>query len=319
MGPAGGLRAAAVLALLACAAAFHDCVQPRRALGRLPPAARARLAAPTPGCNGGLCMGMRGGPHEGGPAHYEMGNASAGFTRLYSEMTVPALPRNQTGITYFLWSDVFTGDMGQGRMNQLVPQLLLGEVLSGSTGPPDYNPIYSTFSSWMFGAHYFFETYNESTGAVDAHAAYGGLYPADEGEVLFSSFEVDPAGPFGPAWVVRMGVVGDATRVSTLVAEQPYMGLGAKWAAPTTSWAELNYTDICVNNCWEIYGGVDADHLPGSGATYTTLVERGARQAYPWVTQWDTDEGAGKTCFASSIGEAHSATAQTLRWNISTQ
>ena len=299
--------------------AFHDCVQPHHSLNRLSPAARERIVSPPSGCAGGLCMGMHDGPHEGGPAHYEMGNVSSGFTRLYSEMTVPALPLNQTGITYFLWSDVFMGDMSLGRMNQLVPQLLLGEVLSGSTGPPDYIPLYSTFASWMFGAHYFFETLNITTGNIDAHAAYGGLFPTDEGEVLFTTFDIDPKGPFGPAWIVKMGVVGDATRVSTLVVEQPYMGIGIKWATPSTSWSELNFTDICTNNCWEIYGGIDADHLPSSGATYATLIERGARQTYPWVTQWDTDEGKNKTCFGSSIEEKHTDGVQSLGWNITMQ
>ena len=263
-------------------------------------------------------MGMHNGPHEGGPAHYERGNTTTGFTRIYSEMTVPSYPVNQSGITYFLWADVFMGDMGAGRMNQFVPQLLLGEVLSGSTGPPDFLPIYSTFDTWVFGSHYFFEIFNESTGQVDAHAAYGGLFPCNEGETLFTSFDVDPAGKFGPAWILSMGVVGDETRVSYLRVEQPYMGLGVNFSVPTTSWNELNYTDICHNSCWEIYGGIDADHLPSSGANYETTIERGPKQTYPWVTQWDQDEGAG-TCFASAISEKHTDLVQSLTWNISTQ
>ena len=230
-------------------------------------------------------MGMHNGPHEGGPSHYERGNASVGFTSVVSEMTVPAYPVNQTGITYFLWSDIFMGDMSQGRMNQFVPQLLLGDVLAGSTGPPDFLPIYSQFGSWMFGAHYYFETLNASTGNVDSHAAYGGLFPANEGETLFTSFRVDPQGAHGPAWVLEMGVVGDQTRVSSLRVEQPYMGIGVNWPHPTRSWMELNYSDVCINSCWEIYGGIDKDHLPSSGAEYQTFIKRGAGQTYPWVDQ----------------------------------
>ena len=294
------------------ALAFHDCVQPK-SLNRLPPHRRPALAPP-PGCSGGLCMGMRGGPHEGGPSHYVVGNASTGFTSVSSTMTVPLLPRNLSGITYFLWTDVFFGDMSQGRMNQIVPQLLLGEVLSGSTGPPLYNPIYSTFDTYMFGAHYFFEVLNASTQQVDAKAAYGALYPALEGEVLFTTFDVGP-GPFGPAWTIRMGVVGDATRVSELRVEQPYMGLGAHWAVPTTSWSERNYTNVCINACWEIYGGDDPAHLPSSGAGYNVTIARGARQTYPWVTQWDRDEG-NSTCFGSNITEEHTLREQRLRWDI---
>ena len=42
-----------------------------------------------PGCSGGLCLGMHGGPHEGGPASYPVGDVDAGFTRVSSTMTVP--------------------------------------------------------------------------------------------------------------------------------------------------------------------------------------------------------------------------------------
>lgn len=212
-------------------------------------------------------------------------------------------------------TDIFFGDMSQGRMNQIVPQLLLGAVLNGSTGPPDFNPTWGTYTTWMFGAHYFFEIYNMSTMSVDAKAAYGPLFPTVEGEVLFTNFSATE-GPYGPAWHVSMGVVGDATRVSTLVIEQPYMGLGTTWEVPTTSWAELNYTNVCVNACWEIYGGVDPAHLPSSGAHYDVTISRGAGQHYPWVRQWDEDEGAKSTCFASSISEHDTPREQYLTWDI---
>lgn len=45
--------------------------------------------------------------------------------------------------------------MSYGRMNQLVPQLILGNALDGSSGPPEYNPHYGTHLTWEFGAHYF--------------------------------------------------------------------------------------------------------------------------------------------------------------------
>jgi len=92
--------------LLSAVAAFHDCVQPKSVL-RLPPTRRSSTnrgaAAPGPpaGCQGGLCVGMRGGPHEGGPSHYVVGNATTGFTSVSSTMTVPLYPKKQDGITYF--------------------------------------------------------------------------------------------------------------------------------------------------------------------------------------------------------------------------
>ena len=142
-------------ALLAPAAlAYHDCVQPKarewpydarvtapamRSLFRRPGAgeaaaalrrgdaaplaalaAEAAAASPPPGCAGGLCVGMHGGPHENGPAHYEAGSPATGFTSLYSTQTVPALPLRQDGICYYLWTDLFMGDMSWGRMKQVL-------------------------------------------------------------------------------------------------------------------------------------------------------------------------------------------------------
>lgn len=63
-----------------------------------------------------------------------------------------------------------------------------------------------------------------------------------------------------------MAVVGDPSRVSTLRVEKPYMGLGEQWPVPTTSWAELNYTNMCVNSCWELYGAVDRYASPPSSS-----------------------------------------------------
>ena len=175
---------------------------------------------------------MHNGPHEGGNASYPVGTASTGFLRLYSEMTVPAYPRAQDGITYFIWTDLFFADEGTGIMNQFVPQLLLGEVLSGSTGPPDYNPTFSTISSWMYGAHYFFELLENNQ--TVAKAAYGPLFPARVGETLFTLFEARPNPATGaPEWTLKMGAVADPTRTSTLFVPKPYMGLGGK----DLSWA----------------------------------------------------------------------------------
>lgn len=230
---------------LAASLAYHDCVQPRkRSL------ARRGInidETPPPGCQGGLCMGMHDGPHEGGPASYVVGDAASGFTGVYAEMTVPELPKEQDGICYYLWTDIFFGDMSYGRMNQFVPQLILGNALSGSTGPPLYNPLYGVYNTWHFGAHYFFEVYNATEGSVDAKAAYGKLFPANSGETLFTRFQAS-SGSAGPVWVLTMGVLGDHTRVSELRVDQPYMGLGAEWPVPSTSWSELNYTNVSYNS-----------------------------------------------------------------------
>lgn len=116
-----------------------------------------------------------------------------------------------------------------------------------------------------------------------------------------------------------MGVVGDASRLSRLQVDQPYMGLGEQWNAPTKSWTELNYTNMCVNSCWELYGASDRDHLPSSGSHYDIKIERplAAVGSFDWVTKWDEDEGSSKPCPASSISEHHNDTEQHIMWDIS--
>ena len=165
---------------------FHDCIQPKSGR-RLPPnfGSAANLSS-LPSCSGGLCVGMHNGPHEGGPASYPSGSVETGFTRVSSTMSVPELPEKMDGICYYIWTDIFFGDMSQGRMNQFVPQLILGNALDGSSGPPEYKPKWGTHTTWQFGAHYFFEIYNETTGQVESHAAYGHMYAAKAGEKVNS-------------------------------------------------------------------------------------------------------------------------------------
>ena len=90
----------------------------------------------------------------------------------------------------------------------------------------------------MFGAHYFFETFNQTSNATEGHAAYGELFPCKAGEVLETTFtqsfhppgtapeaEVAVAGEQTRVWELTMGVVGDLTRTSKLTVDKPYMGL----------------------------------------------------------------------------------------------
>ena len=81
------------------------------------------------------------------------------------------------------------------------------------------------------------------------------------------------------------------------------MGIGADWDIPTTSWSETNYTNLCVNACWELYGAVDLDHIPSSGSFYDISIEKGHSAKFDWVSKWDEDEGEGKTCASSEIRE----------------
>ena len=116
-----------LLFFIGTAAAFHDCVQP--ALGRrLPPGFGG---APSPAnCSGGLCVGMHNGPHEGGAAAYPVGDATTGYTSVYSTMTVPTLPAKMDGICYYIWTDVsahsvhaacWAGCAGRAGMGRSIP------------------------------------------------------------------------------------------------------------------------------------------------------------------------------------------------------
>jgi hypothetical protein len=79
------------------------------------------------------------------------------------------------------------------RMNQFVPQLMLGNPLCNSTGAPDFKPIWHEESSWVFGAQYFFELFNETANATQGHAATGETFPVKEGEVIFTRYTLSKA------------------------------------------------------------------------------------------------------------------------------
>ena len=77
--------------------------------------------------------------------------------------------------------------------------------------------------------------------------------PPVTGETLFTSFEA-VATDSGPAWTLKMGAVNNSSRVSTLHVPRPYMGLGAAWSKPSTRWDAKNFSNMCINACWELYG-----------------------------------------------------------------
>ena len=105
-------------------------------------AARGPLAS-ADDCKAGLCGGM---------ANYPV----APGMRFYSTFNVPGLPLNKSAIkndiTFFIYQNIFfDGGPGQCvdcRMNQFVNQLMLGNPLYSSTGPPDYNPRACRFAAF---------------------------------------------------------------------------------------------------------------------------------------------------------------------------
>jgi hypothetical protein len=91
-----------VATMVATVVGFHDCIQHPSHTSASGGRVRIPGAPPVP-CSGGLCVGMHGGPHEGGPASYPVGSAEAGFTSVRSTMTVPDLPKKLDGICYYIW------------------------------------------------------------------------------------------------------------------------------------------------------------------------------------------------------------------------
>lgn len=278
-------------------------------------------------CSGGLCVGMKDGPHEGGNASYPVAwdKDLLRGTTVRSTMTVPHLPTSTDGITYYIWTDIFFGDGGLGRMNQFVPQLILGKALDGSSGPPSYEPRWGPHhNTWSFAAHYFFETFNTTTSDTHSHAAYGDFYPTVPGETLWTEFRLEGGGDGydaeTPRWVLQMGVEGDPSRTSTLVVDRPYMGIGQdpSWGPNKThSWSEPSYHNLCINSCWELYGADDSRHLPASGSTYNITITQPKPDTFQFLSEWEQDEGKVNGCPSSTVREWHNASVQTIRWDIS--
>ena len=140
----------------------------------------------------------------------------------YAEFDVPGKPKEQDGICFYIYFNIFFSGKGDGRMNQFVPQLMLGNSLTASSGPPDYKPKWVQHKEWTFSSQYFMEINNTKTGnPAEGHAATGEAYAAKEGEKVWTKFTLSA----DHVWTLGMGVVGDASRTSTVVADKPFMGL----------------------------------------------------------------------------------------------
>jgi len=223
---------------------------------------------------------------------------------------VPTLPAKQDGLCYYIYFNIFFPGKGQGKMNQFVPQLMLGNSLTASSGPPDYKPQWSEHTSWVFSSQYFMEINNTVTGNPgEAHAATGDVWPTVEGELLWTRFSLSD----DYVWTLGMGVVGDPSRTSTVVSAQPFMGLVPD---DTTSWQEPEYSKCNVNTCWELYGVIDEDHFPSSGSRYDiTISSAGGPFPAEWLTDWNPllEDGHCANC---TISETHNETTQQVMWTV---
>jgi hypothetical protein len=269
------------------------------------PRSSARGVTSADDCKPGVCGGM---------ANYPV----APGIRFYSTFNVPGLPLNKSAIendiTFFIYSNIFfdggKGQCPQCKMNQFVNQLMLGQPLYGSTGPPNYDPLWMPATTWIFAAQYFMEIYDNST----AKAAAGPWFNCTEGDILWTEYSLDD----NWFWKLSMGVVGDPTRTSSIIVEQPFMGLLVNNG--TTSWKEEAYSVAHYNTCLELYGisPYGGTHYPSSSMVYeirTTLGD--AQDPFPWQTRWSDVEQA--TCPRgpnSTFYELHNTTSQSVIQNV---
>ena len=289
------------MSLLSAAILTQVATQPQHSPGRLEPGWRMGTSPrnkPPPGaCQGGPCGGM---------AHYP----TAPGIVYEAVFDVPAMPKKIDGICFYIYFNIFFSGKGHGKMNQFVPQLMLGNSLTASSGPPDYKPIWVEHASWVFSSQYFMEINNTKTGnAAEGHAATGDAYPAKEGEKVWTRFSLSD----DYVWTLGMGVVGDPNRTSTVVSEKPFMGLVEE---DTASWKEPEYNMCNVNTCWELYGVTDEDHFPSTGSRYDISISSGEKPfPAPWLTKWNPLLENGY-CANCSMSETHNATAQHVVWTV---
>jgi hypothetical protein len=247
-------------------------------------------------CNGGFCSSL---------AHYPCRGTSH-----YAEFNVPELPE-EIGPTFFVYYNIdwqAAGPSGSdARMNQFVPQLMLGTPLDDSTGPPLYKPIWNETKTWKFGAQYFFEIFNKTSNKTEGHAATGITYDTTAGETIFTSFELSSDW----VWTLSMGVKGDPSRLSSVVVKQPFMGL---IASETSSWSEAVYSKAWSNTCWELYGIEGGKNYPSSDQR-TIVTIRNPTTAVPWA-KWSTGQATCQGAPLATISETHTENEQVIVWDV---
>lgn len=286
-----------LLALLPLGAAF-----PRR-----PPS----LPSSTDECGGHLCSGFTWYPvTTGSPPNVSPVTFSAKFN-------VPGLPTlidiTDPDFCHYIYFNVFFPNSlpPGGIYNQFVPQLMLGDALSSSSGPPQYNSSWGNFSTWVFSAQYFFALNTSEYPAPSYHAATGAIFPASAGEVLWTRMDYDTA---SLSWHLSMGVEGDASRTSVVDVPKPYMGL----LDPAASWGDEAYSMVHVNSCWELYGIQEPRNWPSSGSNYVMEVSVAQPGAIPWNPDWSNGHALDCPGEPTNVTwrEAHNGTVQQVFWDV---
>ena len=192
---------------------------------------------------------------------------------------------------------------------------MIGDALSGSSGPPSYTPSWSNFTAWSFQAQYFFAVIDRGTNGTVLKAVTGATFQTTAGESLWTSFSFSPGGNGGGVWTLSMGVEGDESRTSAVVIPQPYMGL----LAPVTSrWDEDIYSVLHVNSCWELYGTNCRADYPSSGSNFTMVIDQ-SPGTFPWEVRNWSSPGTPPDCPGHPVTdsrERHNRTTQIVEWDI---
>ena len=175
----------------------------------------------------------------------------------------------------------------------------MGDALTGSTGPPH------------FSSQYFFALNTSSYPDPSYHAATGAIFPAIEGEELWTRMDLDVA---SLSWTLSMGVVGDVSRTSVVVVPQPFMGM----LDPDASWGDAAYSAVHVNSCWELYGLASPRNWPSSGSDYVMEVSTTTPGGIPWVTDWSSGQEINCRGKPDNVTwtEAHNDTTQRVDWSV---
>lgn len=213
---------------------------------------------------------------------------------------------------YIYFNIFFPNYQPQGGIyNQFVPQLLLGNALSSSSGPPHYTPSWGNYSTWYFSSQYFFALNTSEYPGLSYHAVTGAIFPASAGEVLWTRMDYDTA---SLSWTLSMGVEGDASRTSVVVVPQPFMGL----LHPSASWGDDTYSMAHVNSCWELYGIQEPGNWPSSGSGFEMDVGVVQPGAIPWNPDWSNGSTMDCPGEPSNVTwrEAHNDSAQQVFWDV---
>ena len=269
-----------------------------------------RLHRPADECGGHLCSGF---------AWYPTKTAGAPV-RFSAVFNVPALPIDvdvaDSDFCHYIYFNIFFPNYkpAGGVYNQFVPQLVLGDALTGSSGAPNFTPTWGNYSTWFFSAQYFFALKDEGKPDPALHAATGPVFPTSAGEKLWTRMDFDVG---ALSWRLSMGVVGDESRTSAVDVPKPFMGL----LDPAATWADEAYSLVHVNSCWELYGIREPGNWPSSGSDFVMEVAAAQPGAVEWSTDWGNGSGLNCTGQPTNVtwGEAHNATAQRVFWHVGWQ